>query len=194
MRHRKAKSLLNRFTSWRKATLISLAKSLLISQQITTTKIKAKSVRPLVENLISLAKQNTLTAKRRAFKILGDHRLVNLLFSDIGPRFIQRVGGYTRILNLGQRRGDGAALVLLELTEIKKKETKKPKKQKETQLQPEEEKKPATAQEDKPTEEKKTKTEVAVKEEKPPLTKKPSKKFLGGLRNIFKNKKERGPL
>ncbi len=191
MRHRKAKSLNNRFTSWRKATLISLARNLLVYQSIKTTRIRARSARPLVEKLINLAKANTLAAKRQAFAILGDHRLVSLLFKEIGPRFAQRVGGYLRILHLDSRRGDGAEMVLLELTEIKKKEIKKPKKQKEAKTEaqptagPTEEAKPAA-------EEKKAKTEVATKEkeERPPVSKKPSKKFLGGLRSIFKKERD----
>ncbi len=125
MRHRKARFQLNRFTSWRKATLISLAKSLFIHQSIKTTKTRASAVKPLVDKLIGLAKENTLAAKRRAYKILGDHKLVSLLFSDMASRFLQRQSGFTRILNLNNRRGDNARMVILELTEIKKKEVKK---------------------------------------------------------------------
>jgi len=188
MRHKKARNLLNRFTSWRRATLISLTKSLLLHQSIKTSIHKAKVVKPLVEKLISQAKRNTLDAKRRAFRILGDHALVNLLFKEIAPRFSNKQGGYTRIINLGVRRGDNAQLVILELTQIQKKEKKIHKKEKE--VKPEEGKKTEEIKE-KPSEEKKPQSPVAVKE-KPPLTKKPSKKFLGGLKNIFK--KERGPL
>jgi large subunit ribosomal protein L17 len=183
MRHRKAKYQLNRFTSWRRATLISLAKSVLIYQSIRTTKTKAKAVRPLVERIISLGKENTLNAKRQAYKILGDHKLVSLLFSDIAARFNQRVGGYTRIMDLGARRGDNAEMVVLELTEIKKKEIRKPKKEKEEK--PEE----AKGQKPQVSEEKKPKADVAVKE-KPPIIKKPAKKFLGGIRSIFKKERD----
>jgi len=118
--------------------------------------------------------------------MLCDHSLVSLLFNDIAPRFAKRSGGYTRILSLGLRRGDSAEVVLLELTEIKKKESKSPKKAKhidehgaklaagaaiaeEAQGQPE-------AQE-------KHKQEEHVKE-KPPVTRKPPKKFLGGIKNM----------
>ncbi len=185
MRHKKLKSLNNRFTSWRKATLISLAKSLLIHQTIVTTKTRASSAQPLVERLISLAKDNSLAAKRRAYKIIGDHRLVSLLFNEIGPRFKNRTGGYTRIFNLGLRRGDNAQQVIFELTEIKKKEKKKPKKAK-----GQEEKAPEAIQQPEAVEEKKTKTEVAPKEERPPISKKPTKKFFGGLRKIFKKERD----
>lgn len=173
MRHAKARYQLNRFSSWRRATLHSLAKNLLIRQSIKTTKTRAKAVRPLVEKLITLSKLNTLAARRQAYKILGEHRLVNLLFTDLGPRFNQRSGGYIRILDFGRRRGDDAEMVILELTEIKKKEPRSLAKEKEVE----------------PKKEEKPKTEVAVKE-KPPITKKPAKKFLGGLRNIFKKERD----
>lgn len=181
MRHRKKRLQLNRFTSWRKATLLSLARNLLIHQSIRTTKVKAMAVKPLIEKLITLAKENTLAAKRRAYKILGDHKLVSILFNDMGLRFNNRTGGYVRILNLGPRRGDSAKLAILELTEIKKKEIRKPKK--------EEEKKPLPAKE-KPVEKIKPRTETAVKEEKHPEKKKPLKKFLGGIRSIFKKERD----
>jgi len=185
MRHRLKRLQLNRNTSWRKATLKSMARSLLIHQSIKTTKIKAKAVKPLADRLISLAKLNTLSARRRAFSILGEHRLVSLLFNDIGPRFKDRIGGYSRIIGLGARRGDNAELVILELTEIKKKELKKPKKEKETKV----EEAPQAVSEKPPQAPEKPKTAVAVKE-RPPITKKPAKKFLGGLRNIFKKERD----
>lgn len=185
MRHRKSRLQLNRFTSWRKHTLISLAQNLLIRQSIKTSAHKAKAVKPLVEKLISQAKTNTLAAKRQAFKILGNHNLVSLLFNEIGPRFANKIGGYTRIINLGTRRGDNAKLAILELTEKKIKEIKKPKKEKEVKAKEE------TKPQEKPIEEKKKPQipGVAVKE-KPPIIKKPSKNFLGGLRKIFKKERD----
>jgi large subunit ribosomal protein L17 len=184
MRHKKARWQLNRFTSWRKSTLTALAKNLLIQQSIKTTLHRARAAKPLIEKIISLAKLNTVAAKREAFRILQDHKLVSLAFNEIGPRFAKIQGGYTRIINLNKRRGDDARLVILELTEIKKKEAKKPKKE----IKPEEEKKAEIAKE-KPIEEKKPEAPVAVKE-KPPITKKPTKKFLGGLRSIFKKERD----
>ncbi|OGX40411.1 MAG: 50S ribosomal protein L17 [Omnitrophica WOR_2 bacterium RIFCSPLOWO2_01_FULL_41_12] len=173
MRHAKSRYQLNRFTSWRKATLISLVKSLLIYQRIKTTKIKARAVKPWIDRLISLAKDNNLSARRQAYKILGNHRLVSLLFNDIAPRFKENLGGFTRILNLRARRGDNAQMALLELTVIKKTEKKKPKKEKE--VKPVEEKKPQVSPE---------------LPEKPPVAQKPSKKFFGGLRKIFKKERD----
>lgn len=187
MRHKKSRSLLNRFTSWRKATLSGLARSILLNQRIQTTKVKARSVKPLVEQLVSLAKKNDLAARRAAFAILNDHQLVKLLFSEIGPRFKSRSGGYTRLINLERRRGDGAEMVILELSEIKKKEVKKPKAKAKGSAEIPETEAPAR---EAPVEGESPKIEPATREEKPPLTKKPSKKFLGGLRNIFKKERD----
>lgn len=189
MRHGKAKYQFNRFTSWHRATLISTAKNVLAYQQIKTTKIKAKAVKPLVEKLITLAKENTLAAKRRAFALLGDHKLVKILFSDIGPRFKNRTGGYTRTILAQRRRGDNAEMAILALTEIKK-ELPRLKKTKEAKTEKEE--KPEKTQEQahqEPAAPQQPKAEPPAKE-RPPLEKKPAKKFFGGIRSIFK--KERG--
>ncbi len=186
MRHRVKRHQLNRFTSWRRSTLNSIARNLLIHQRIRTTLNKAKAARPVIEKLISLAKSNTLAAKRDAFKILKDHKLVSYLFGEIGPRFSKRQSGFIRILNLGERRGDNAAQVILELTEIKEVKKRLPKKAK---VEIQEEEKPVKPAEEKKAEEKKPAAGVAVKE-KPPITMKPTKKFLGGLSNIFKKERD----
>jgi len=190
MRHKKLRHQLNRFSSWHKSTINSLARNLLIHQSINTTLSRAKAVRPLVEKLITLAKKNTLAARREAVKTLLDHKLVSILFNDIGPRFSKRVGGYTRIINVGPRRGDDAKLVVLELTEMKEKKIKKPKKEKETE--------PKEVIDEQNIEEGKLKaSEASAKEiekekekEKPPITKKAPKKFLGGIRGIFKKQRD----
>lgn len=181
MRHKKSRFQINRFTSWRKATLCSIAKSILIHQRIKTSLGKAKAVKPLIDKLIGLARSNTLSAKRDAFRILGDHKLVSCLFNEIGPRFANRQGGFSRIINLGSRRGDNADLAVLELMEIKKKETRKTKKQEEQKIV---NAAPESSQEIKP------RTEDAVKEDKHPETKKPPRKFMGGIRNIFKKERD----
>ncbi len=190
MRHRKSGVLLNRFTGWRKATLTSLMRNILIYQSIKTSLQKAKAVRPDVDKLISLAKSNTLADKRKAFSMLNDHKLVSTLFSDIGPRFTKKQGGYTRIINLGNRRGDNAQMVIFELTEIKIKEAKKHIK-KEKQAKPAEAVEPEGIKEPSVQEHKviKTETEAAGKE-KAPVEKKPTKKFLGGFKNIFKKERD----
>ncbi len=190
MRHSNARLQLNRFTSWRKATVISLARALLIHQSIKTTSVKAKAAKPLVEKLISLGKKNSLSAKRQAYSILGEHQLVSLLFKDIAPRFANRKGGYTRIINLGSRRGDNAKMVILSLTEVKEKIQRKPKLQAEKK---EAEAKPEMLKEELPKEQppqiKKPKAEALAKE-KLPISEKPPKKFLGGLRGIFKRERD----
>jgi large subunit ribosomal protein L17 len=180
MRHAKAKYQLNRFSAWRKATVVSLAKNLLKYEQIKTTVIRAKAVRPVVENLITDAKTNTLANKRRAYSVLGEHSLVNTLYNDIAPRFKDVNGGYTRILKLGNRRGDNAEMALFELTKKKEKKVK--------------EKKEKKAQ--KPVGEETAETaETAEKEAQPetrehPGSQKPPKKFLGGIKKIFKKERD----
>jgi large subunit ribosomal protein L17 len=169
-----------------------MAKNLLRYESLKTTLIKAKATQPIVENMISWAKQNTLAQKRRVYKILGDHRMVNILFNDIAPRFKNRTGGFTRILKLGQRRGDNAQMVIFELTEIKEKK-KKVKLEKEAKP----EVKPGIKPELKPQEQIKEKPAIETRPsketkilEKPPVSKKPTKTFLGGLRKIFKKERD----
>lgn len=206
MRHRRNKLRLNRNRSWRRATLISLSRNLLIHQRVRTTKIKAKAAVPLTEKLITLGKKNDLASRREAFSILQDHSLVRLLYTEIAPRFSNRNGGYCRIIPLAFRRGDGASLVILELTE-KSKEEIKPKKKEEKEEKPEIEKeqiqlKPKEAKEkaEKPkeSEPKKEKPKEEVSKipakpkptKKPPLTKKAKRNFLGDLKKLFKKKKD----
>ena len=117
MRHSIAGNTLSRNTTLRKATVRDIAKATLIQQRICTTHAKAKEARKLVDRLITLGKSGALADKRRAFAILCDHKLVSALFSKTSPRFKNRVGGYTRIIPLGNRRGDNARLAYLELTE-----------------------------------------------------------------------------
>jgi len=175
MRHAKRRLQLNRFTSWHKATMKSLARNILTAQSIKTTPHRAKAARSLVEHLITLAKKNTLAAKREAFSVLGDHKMVVHLFAEIGPRFANRQGGYTRIIHTGKRRGDNAEMAIFELTEIKKKEVKKPKKE--------------TKSEEKPKDEA-AHEKQAPQEVKHAEAKKPQKKFLGGFKNIFKKERD----
>jgi large subunit ribosomal protein L17 len=118
---------MGRNSSLRKATVRDIAKATLIQQRICTTHTKAKEARKLVEKLITLGKKGTLAHKRRAFAILCDHQLVSDLFAKTSPRFKNRVGGYTRIIPLGNRRGDNAHLAFLELTEKEEIIVSKPK-------------------------------------------------------------------
>ncbi len=117
MRHGIAGNTLSRNSSLRRATVRDLAKATLTQQRICTTEARAKEARKLVDQLITLGKKGALSDKRRAFAILCDHQLVSDLFNKTASRFKNRVGGYTRIIRLGRRRGDNAQLAFLELTE-----------------------------------------------------------------------------
>ena len=138
MRHRVAGRQLSRNTAHRKAMRRNIVSSLFESETISTTIEKAKEIKPFAERLITLARTGTLSARRRAIAILGNRSIVkeedgNLvkkgtvigkLFSDIAPRYLDRKGGYTRIIKLSKRRlGDNGQLVLLQL--VGKEETQK---------------------------------------------------------------------
>lgn len=117
MRHGIKGNKLSRNQSLRKATMRDMARAILIEERIFTTKAKAKEGRKFIEKLITLGKKGTLADKRRAFAILCDHQMVSDLFNVTAPRFKNRMGGYTRIIPFGNRRGDNAEMVYLELTE-----------------------------------------------------------------------------
>lgn len=179
---------LGRFTSWHDATIKSLAKNMIICQSIKTTLTRAKASKQMVDKLITLSRKNTLFARRQAQRVLGEHKVVNLLFNEIGPRFAARSSGFTRIIPLGRRRGDNAEMVIFELTELKKKEPKKVKKAKEEKPQAAALEAKEALQE-KTAPEQKNETKAPVKEN-PVDAKKPQKKFMGGLRTIFRKKSD----
>jgi large subunit ribosomal protein L17 len=97
--------------------LNGLAAQLFVNERINTTEAKAKAVRPLAEKLITFAKKGDVAARREVLKVIPDRDVVHKLFSDIGPRYSERAGGYTRILKLGPRQGDGAPMARIELVE-----------------------------------------------------------------------------
>ena len=115
MRHRKAGVKLKRDLSARRALLRGLVTNVIEEERITTTVPKAKAARPLVEKMITLAKEDSLHARRQAAAFLMKPEAVEKLFDKLGPRFNQRNGGYTRIVKLGWRKGDGAETAKLEL-------------------------------------------------------------------------------
>ncbi len=115
MRHRKAGFKLRRDPGARKALLRGLVTSVIEQERIITTVPKAKAAKPLVEKMITLAKEDTLAARRRAAAFLETPASVKKLFDKLGARFGQRTGGYTRIVKLGWRKGDGAEQAMLEL-------------------------------------------------------------------------------
>ncbi len=129
MRHLVQGRKLQRNSAQRRALLRSLVTSFLEKGRIRTTLAKAKETRPLAEKMITLAKRNTLHARRQALRFVYKKEVVKKLFDDLGPRFSERPGGYTRIVKIGARSGDGAEMALLEMVgnEFKKKAKKKDK-------------------------------------------------------------------
>ena len=115
MRHRLGYRKLNRPSGHRKALLRNLVKDLLRYESIRTTEPKAKEARRAAEKMITLGKDGSLHARRQAFRYLNDKDLVTEVFEDLAPRFAGRNGGYTRILKLGPRGGDGAPMARIEL-------------------------------------------------------------------------------
>lgn len=115
MRHRKKGRQLSRTRSHRKATLRNLATSLFLHERIETTTAKAKELRPYAERLITLARRGDVHARRLAAMKIQDREVLGKLFDDIAPRYMERPGGYTRVLKLGSRKGDAAEMSLIEL-------------------------------------------------------------------------------
>jgi large subunit ribosomal protein L17 len=117
MRHRSHRYRLGRVTGHRWALLRNLLTALFRHERITTTEAKAKALRPLADRMITLAKQESLHARRQVLAMVPDTEVVGRLFDTIAARFSDRPGGYTRILKNGVRRGDAAPLVFLELVD-----------------------------------------------------------------------------
>lgn len=135
MRHLKGGYKLRRNPSHRKSLLRNLTASVIEKNRIQTTLIKAKAVRPIIEKMITLGKTGTLADKRRALAYLYRRKTVQILFDEVAPRFMDRTGGYTRIIKTDFRKGDGAEMAILEFTDYvfepkvkKSKEKAKPKK------------------------------------------------------------------
>ncbi len=117
MRHRKKGRKLSRTASHKKATMRNLATALFRHERIETTTAKAKELRPYAERLITLARRGDVHARRLAATRIQDREVLGKLFDDIAPRFAERPGGYTRILKLGNRKGDAAEMSLIELVD-----------------------------------------------------------------------------
>ena len=115
MRHRKQGRALSRTPSHRRAMLANMATAVLERERIQTTTAKAKEARSLVERLITFGKRNDLHARRQVLRIVRDQTVVSKLFNSIAPRYVDRPGGYTRIIHVGQRQGDAAEMSILEL-------------------------------------------------------------------------------
>lgn len=117
MRHRHGLRKLNRTSAHRQALLRNLCNALLKHERIKTTLPKAKELRRVVEPLITLAKEDGVANRRLAFDRLRDKEVVGKLFTDLGPRFKARPGGYLRILKTGPRPGDAAPMAIVQLVE-----------------------------------------------------------------------------
>jgi large subunit ribosomal protein L17 len=177
MRHQKRVKTLNRTKSHRKALLMNLANSLFQHESIKTTNTKAMELKRVAERLITLAKRKDLHSLRLAFSFLRDKAIVRKLFTEIGDRYTAINGGYTRVLKIGNRKGDNAPMAIIELTQ--KKEEKKEKEEKATakkatkkvakKEEKKTEKKPAKKAEKKA--EKKTEEKAEKKAEKKPRKK-----------------------
>ena len=117
MRHKKSGRQLNRNSSHRNAMFRNMVTSLLRHEIIRTTLPKAKELRRFAEPLITLAKNDGVAQRRQAFARLRDKEVVGKLFQEIGPRYVERPGGYTRILKCGHRPGDNAPMAYIELVD-----------------------------------------------------------------------------
>ena len=117
MRHRRSGRKLGRDSAHRKALYANLACSLIEHGRIKTTLAKAKAVRPIAEQMITLGRRGDLHARRQALAYLHSNDVVTMLFSEVAPRFTDRPGGYSRIVKLGPRFGDAAEMVYLELVD-----------------------------------------------------------------------------
>ncbi len=115
MRHGMVNRKLGRTSAHRNAMFRNQLASLIDKERIITTLPKAKELRPQIEKLITLGRNDSVHARRQAFRIVADDTLVAKLFGTLGPRFAERPGGYTRIIKLGARRGDAAEMAILEL-------------------------------------------------------------------------------
>ena len=118
MRHRRSGRKLGRDASHRKALYANLTGALIEHGRIKTTVAKAKEVRPVAEQMITLGKRGDLAARRHAISTLRSQDVVHVLFADVAPRFKERPGGYTRIVKLGPRQGDAAPMAYLEFVDF----------------------------------------------------------------------------
>ena len=118
MRHQRAGRKLGRDSAHRRALYANLAGALIEHGRIKTTQAKAKAVKPLAEQMITLGRRGDLAARRQAIATLRSQYVVLQLFTDVAPRFADRPGGYTRIVKLGPRQGDAADMVYLELVDF----------------------------------------------------------------------------
>ncbi len=124
MRHRKSRYKLGMRSSHRQATLRNMVTSLLEHERIVTTDARAKALRSLADQVITLGKKGDLHARRQALQLIRSKEVTRALFEDVAPRYAERDGGYVRVIKKGFRAGDNAALSVVELVERKPESTK----------------------------------------------------------------------
>lgn len=187
MRHQKKRIKLGRTAEHRKALLANQVCSLIEHQRIKTTLAKAKAVRPLAEHMVTLGKRGSIHARRTALATLRQKNAVKKLFDDIAPRSVDRNGGYTRIVKLGQRKSDSAAMAFIEWVDMaevvaekpaEEKKAEKKAKSKETESKPKRAEVEATA----------AKEPEPVKEEKPAEAPAPAEESTPKKRRWFGRK------
>jgi len=188
MRHGMVNRKLGRTSSHRMALFRNQLASLIENERIVTTLPKAKELRPLIEKLITLGKNDSVHARRHASRMVADDTLISKLFGTLGPRFSERPGGYTRIIKLGHRRGDAAEMAILEfvgyqLPEEKKVEAPAKKAAAKPEAEAAEEKEEA-----KPAAEEKPKKKAAPKREAAPKKKPVEKKSAPKKKSAEKKK------
>lgn len=120
MRHRRRQRKLGRTSEHRSALFRNQLASMVQNERIVTTLAKAKELRPIIEKMVTLGREDTVHHRRRAAVSMPDKGLLKRLFEDIGPRFSDRPGGYTRIIKLGPRKGDGAEMAILEFVDYER--------------------------------------------------------------------------
>lgn len=187
MRHRKLRRKLQRSHNERSALINGLVKNLLIHQRIRTTHVKAKAAQGLADQIITLGKADTVHSRREAFKVLGDRTLVRRLFTEIAPLFKNRKGGYTRVLHMDFRKGDGAPMAILEFVD-KKQVPVKPSKAKQAAA---EKKSAGTQAVSEPTEAKKPSKDVTASGEgasEGEASGEKKENFVQNLKKFFKRK------
>ncbi len=174
MNHKNGFNPLSRTTAHRRAMSRNMVTSLFRYERITTTKSKALEVRKSAEKLITRAKEDTVHNRREVAKFIQDEKILNKLFTEIGPRMKERNGGYTRVLKLGYRQGDAADVVILELVDYKlEAEAEKPAKKAEKAEKPA---KKAEAKADAPKAKKTTTKAKEAASDAPKAKKAPAKK------------------
>lgn len=183
MRHRNTVKKLGRTSAHRKATLANLSAALLENKHIQTTEAKAKVARRVAERLITLAKQGTLHARRLALQQLRQKHAVKILFEEVAPRYTDRNGGYTRVVKLGRRLGDGAPMAVVELIGFEtasKKHKEKEAKKEEAKKKKESKKEKGSEKDQPPKKTKEAKAEKPSKKAKPEKDAKVTKKESKG--------------